>query len=528
MAAGPLLRIVSINDVYALDNLPRIATLVARERAGADALLVILAGDFVAPSLLSSLDHGRGMIECLNAVGVTHVVLGNHEDDIPFDELQQRIHELRAPCLAANVEGAFGPPLPPSEIVTVAGAGTTVRVGLVGVVIDEANAYRRPPFGGAKLSSPNVALLAEASRLVRDEGCRCVIAITHQTIAGDRALACEVTRATPPLPIPVIVGGHEHVVIREAVDGIEIVKTGADAFRAAVIDVVVGVEAPQASVRMVTAADYPEEAGVRALVDSHLAPVKQLESIPLLVLAPGQELSSVGTRRMQTTLGTFLCSQLRDALGAQGALFNGGGIRASRVHTGALTYGALRAEVPFDNAIVVVRLPGRVIREAIRDSRSRAPQEFGGFLQVDDRMEVDEHDELLAIDGKPLDLDAEYRIATVHTLFGGLDRIQPFIDFAARHPELIPHADAGRETKLILLECLALARWRSLGAFSSLDLDHDGRVTRSEIAAAFVREGTASDVADAAAQILLDTIDADRDGAILETDGAMTPTKGSP
>lgn len=519
MATGPVLRIVSINDVYALDQLPRFATLVKDARAGADAMIVVLAGDFLAPGLLSSLDHGRGMVETMNAVGITHVVLGNHEDDVPTEDLQLRLRELHAKCLGTNVSGGFEPPLPANDVLEVERAPVTIRVGLVGAVMDDANAYRRPPFGHAKLSSPNVTLLAESARLLAS-GCACVVPITHQTMAADRALANDASGGALAVPYPVILGGHEHVAIHETVASTQIVKTGADAHKVAIVDVTFDDAArPSAAVRIVPVADYAEDAAVRALVERHLAPVRQLESIPLVAIAEGRELSSIGTRHVQTSFGTFLCSNLRDALGAQGCLYNGGGIRGMRIHQGALTYGALRAEVPFDNAVVVVRLPGRVVRDAIAASRSRAPQEFGGYLQVDDRMAFDEHGVLAAIDGKPIDLDAEYRIASVHSLFGGLDRIEPLVDFATRHPELVPHADTGRETKLILLECLALARWRSLGAFSSIDSDQDGRATRSEIAAALVRDGRSPDVADAAAQVLLDNIDADRDGAISEDEG---------
>lgn len=97
-SAGVRLRIVSVNDVYSLEQLPRLGSLVrhAREVDPADAFLVVVAGDFLAPSLLSSLDAGRGMVACLNEIGVTHVVLGNHEDDIPVAELRKRVSELKA------------------------------------------------------------------------------------------------------------------------------------------------------------------------------------------------------------------------------------------------------------------------------------------------------------------------------------------------------------------------------------------------------------------------------------------------
>ena len=101
----PTLRIVSVNDVYSLEHLPRLKTLVAHylDVNPADATLVVLAGDFVAPSLLSSLDAGRGMVDCLDDVGVTHVVFGNHVDDIPTAELHRRIEQLDGNWLSTNV-----------------------------------------------------------------------------------------------------------------------------------------------------------------------------------------------------------------------------------------------------------------------------------------------------------------------------------------------------------------------------------------------------------------------------------------
>lgn len=72
------LRIIQINDVYELKNFPNFKTLVDECSIGPDKTVVILAGDFLGPSLLSSLDKGRGMVDTMQAVGVTHVCFGNH------------------------------------------------------------------------------------------------------------------------------------------------------------------------------------------------------------------------------------------------------------------------------------------------------------------------------------------------------------------------------------------------------------------------------------------------------------------
>jgi 2',3'-cyclic-nucleotide 2'-phosphodiesterase (5'-nucleotidase family) len=79
------LRILQINDVYELGNFPSFKTLVDEKSQGPDKTLIILAGDFLAPSLLSSLDKGRGMVDTMMACGITHVCFGNHVRLARFD-----------------------------------------------------------------------------------------------------------------------------------------------------------------------------------------------------------------------------------------------------------------------------------------------------------------------------------------------------------------------------------------------------------------------------------------------------------
>ena len=53
---------------YTLDNLPALKTCVAKLKAAVPPgnVLTTLAGDFLAPSLLSSIDNGRGMVRASN------------------------------------------------------------------------------------------------------------------------------------------------------------------------------------------------------------------------------------------------------------------------------------------------------------------------------------------------------------------------------------------------------------------------------------------------------------------------------
>eukprot|EP00466_Bigelowiella_natans_P011867 jgi/Bigna1/79494/fgenesh1_pg.62_\ len=74
-------RILTVNDVYELENLARFKTCEAALRT--PNFSTTLAGDFVSPSLLSSLDKGKAMVDTMNKAGIDMVCFGNHEADIP-------------------------------------------------------------------------------------------------------------------------------------------------------------------------------------------------------------------------------------------------------------------------------------------------------------------------------------------------------------------------------------------------------------------------------------------------------------
>jgi 2',3'-cyclic-nucleotide 2'-phosphodiesterase (5'-nucleotidase family) len=529
---GPRLRMLCVNDVYTLENLPRLATLAAELRAedpGA-AFVTTLAGDFVSPSLLSSLDGGRGMIDCMNGVPIDYVCFGNHEDDISATELHARIGEFKGVWLSTNVLD-FDPRLVTAAVLEIGRpeGGRRVRVGLVGVVMDDAAAYRAPPFGGAKLLPPNDVAVCAANHLYDEERCALVVPLTHQPIDQDRALA-----GSEAPPFPVIVGGHEHVVEIERVGSAWIEKAGADAVHAVLVDLVWPAVAPPAGtrdfpaidVRMLDVAPRAENAALRARVDKHMAAVAALEAATLMTVPSTTELSSVGSRARQTSLGTLVASLLRDALGADAAIVNGGGLRGSRAYTKRFTYGDLRAEVPFENEAVVAELPGHVLADAVATSRAKAPLESGGFLQVDDAMIVDdEHGHALThVAGAPLDPARGYRVALVRNLFEGMDHVGPLVAFAKAQPADIPRVGSGREVKLVLLDAFSRALLRKLGPFELIDTNHDGALDPDEIAAAVARV-TSEPASKLTVDLLMKACDRDQNARISREE-ANAATKG--
>ena len=176
------LRIISVNDVYELHNLPRLHNLILDHRV--ENTIVVLPGDFVAPSLLSSLDRGKGMIDMLNRVGgegVHYVCFGNHENDIPIDELHRRVAEFNGKWLNSNMP-AWQPALPEYDILTIQGHGQRRVVGLLGLNTTDKNLYRPGAFGGAMDTAEPImdAAVRLRKKLLEECGCDLVIPMTHQ------------------------------------------------------------------------------------------------------------------------------------------------------------------------------------------------------------------------------------------------------------------------------------------------------------------------------------------------------------
>lgn len=493
-SAAPRLRIIAINDVYTLENLPRLGTLVAT-LAAADPVpctLFTLAGDFLAPSLLSSLDSGHGMVDVMNALGVTHVTFGNHEDDLDVPTLQLRMAELDAVWLGTNVPD-FASPLPASDRVTVAPG---LDVALIGVVSDDPAIYRQPPFGGVPVLPPIPTVIASAQTLLA-AGAAAVIPLTHLAVADDRALIAAATAALPR-PFPIILGGHDHVPIVEPPGGpggagTWLVKAGQDATHALICELswpAGPAAAAEVTVRLEPVAGYPEDAALRALVDHHMAPVHALHLAALLCIPEGQELSSVGARHQPSTLATLLCTAIRDATRADLCLINGGGVRGVSTYRGRFTYADLETELPFDNEIVSVPLPGAVLAEAVASSRSHAPADFSGYLHADDAVLIDASARITHAAGAPFDPARTYRVAIMRDLLVGMDDIEPLVAWARANPDSVPPEGAGRAIKTVVVDAFGAMLVRELGgpdAMASVDTNHDGVLSVAEIAAGIAR-----------------------------------------
>ena len=212
---------LQLNDVYFIDAradysrddgllLPRVAIVIKRLRKRFP-VVVCIPGDFLAPSCMSKLFHGKQMISVLNHVGVDYATFGNHEFEefITPPELARLMRKSKFKWLSANFTTDH-PALEDSFTPLDAQRFTEhVRVFITGVT------YQKHFKGFGEALDPILAagsttdlyretlveMIADGEQPEQDTF---YVALTRQRIAEDRKFAQELPH------FQLIMGGHDH------------------------------------------------------------------------------------------------------------------------------------------------------------------------------------------------------------------------------------------------------------------------------------------------------------------------------
>lgn len=146
-------------------------------------------------------------------------------------------------------------------------------------------------------------------------------------------------------------------------------------------------------------------------------------------------------RSVETNLGNLIADAIlwkAQPAGAQMALWNGGGIRAS-LPAGPLTFGNCMQVLPFGNYLVVLELTGEQIWQALENGVSQVEKTAGRFPHVAGLRfvwdpgkapgsRVEKVEVFLEGAWQPIDLGATYRLATSNFLAAGGDGYTVFLE----------------------------------------------------------------------------------------------------
>ena len=451
LAASATITLLHGNDVYQIapvkgqGGFAPFMTLLRAERARSAHTITTFGGDLLSPSILSGLSKGAQMIELTNALGVEVAVLGNHEFDFGPAVAEERVKASRCPWLGSNVLTPGGEP----------------AVGTVDLWLKEVDGYRIGFFGlltpeTATLSQPGPDIrfappraIAEAAvKRLEEMGADLVVALTHQDLADDRALAANVDG------IDIVLGGHDHDPITVFEGGKLIVKAGYDLHYLAAIDLTLDRVVDQGrevvvwrpAWRYLPTAGIAPDPEIQAIVERWNATLDRELAEPV-----GRATVELDTRRStvrtgESNFGALLTDALRSATGADVALSNGGGIRGDRTYPAdtVLTRKDILTELPFGNVTVLAEISGAGLLAAlengvsqVEDGAGRFPQVSGLSFTYDPARPAGSRIVAVAVGGAALDPARTYRLATNDYLLGGGDgyaslrQARPIIDASA-------------------------------------------------------------------------------------------------
>ncbi|MDD5077112.1 MAG: 5'-nucleotidase C-terminal domain-containing protein, partial [Sphaerochaetaceae bacterium] len=169
------------------------------------------------------------------------------------------------------------------------------------------------------------------------------------------------------------------------------------------------------------------DAEVQAYIDMQKSALEKITEEVVAYTPVKLEGERADVRTRPTNLGNMLAQAMVDATGADVALTNGGGIRAS-IDVGDITRGEIITVLPFNNTVTVVEVTGQDIYDALEWGYSVLPAQNGGFPQtagmgiVYSRFsEVGNRIKRVLIDGKLIDKNATYTLATNDFMAAGGD-----------------------------------------------------------------------------------------------------------
>jgi 5'-nucleotidase len=214
---------------------------------------------------------------------------------------------------------------------------------------------------------------------LRRRGAQVVIALTHQDMAADRALA-------EAADVDVVLGGHEHEPLVLEEGKAIVVKAGSDGRYLVQVDLWLTREG-----RLVerswtfreVSRRVPDDPDVAAIVKRYVDRLsRELDGV-IGRSTVALEAHESKLRTQETNLGNFVADVMRARMDADVALVNGGGIRTDRtVPPGPLTKRDVHGLLPFTNVVMKLEVSGRALRAALEHGLAHADRLGGGFLQV--------------------------------------------------------------------------------------------------------------------------------------------------
>ena len=426
------LTVLGVGDIYNFDvkdrgGFARLNAVARAEKAANPNTLYVFDGDMFSPSLLSGFDKGAHTVELTNIVPFDIAVPGNHEFDFGTDTFLANVKLAKYPWAAINLTHADGSP--------VAGIGGTMvkevgglKVALVPVAEDDTPEKSSP--GDWKFGDTVKAAIAGA-KAARAGGADIVVGVIQANHGYDRDIMASQA-------FDVIMSGDDHDYMT-GYDGITAyVETSTDAKYLDPLDLAVTVTEKdgkrsvswEPTFRFIDTKTVTPDPETQKLVDGLTDKLDKSLSVEVGTTESALDSRRNVVRSEEAAIGDLIADAMREAVSADIAITNGGGIRGDKQYAAGtmLTRRDILTELPFGNVTVMTEASGQQIREAlengvsqVEDGAGRFPQVSGLTVVVDLKKPKGSRVVSVMVGDKPLDPAATYKVATNDFMLHGGD-----------------------------------------------------------------------------------------------------------
>ncbi|CAG8649887.1 5151_t:CDS:2 [Funneliformis caledonium] len=398
-------QILHFNDVYHLSpqkrepvgGAARFATIVKEFRAkyGPDSSCVLFSGDLFNPSVESSIT--------VNDLGIDVACFGNHDFDFGLPTLKALSGKTNFPWLLSNVlDSESGNPVAGGKRFHIL-EKNGLKLGIIGLVENLPPTLQYKDFIAvgkelaAKLRDPN-----------GDYAVDLVIALTHSRLPNDILLARETQDE-----VDLILGGHDHfyyvgkgcevingwtreeVAGSEEDNGVRVVKSGTDFRELSIIEcgvdeidneeggtikIIKNLSVTRQEITS-TVAEDPHFAELITATTSNIT--EKMSKSVAYTLTPW-DCRSTMLRTQETAFGNFVADLMLYAYQScyhiDCSMLCGGSVRSDAIYPpGEITLGDLLEIFPFEDTVVVIKITGQQLWDALENSVSMVPKQEGRF-----------------------------------------------------------------------------------------------------------------------------------------------------
>lgn len=434
-----VLTIVHVNDVHGRLNideregsigLARLKTKVDELKAKNPNLLLVNAGDTLHGAIDINITKGETMVNLMNKIGFDAMVPGNHDFNYGYKRLLELKDKAEFPIIGSNIvkEANGKSDFEPYKIYDVDG----IKVGIFGLSTEETK-YKSHPSNteGIKFESP-VEVAKKMVKELKEKEVNVIIALAH--LGVDESTESNVYDVAENVEgIDLIVDGHSHTELPkgEVKGDTLIVQAGSFLKNIGIVEL----EIAGGKINKKTAKLFGYNEGKDLKSDATIEEeIKKVEEInkPFKEAVVGKsKVNLVGEREVvrkgESNLGNLLTDAMVKATGADVALANGGGIRAS-IPAGDIKVGDILVSFPFTNTLAVIEVTGAEIVQALEHGVDMYPEDAGHFPHIsgmtfkfDQSKPVGSRTSDININGKPVELDKKYKLVTNDFMASGGD-----------------------------------------------------------------------------------------------------------